>query len=113
MTAWRLARACPRCDGELRLRSRRRDNATFVACSGFPSCTFAEPFEPVLQELAERVADLEDQLAAATAPRLPAEVLGKGLRELVYRWHPDRHPAPLSPHEVCAELTALRARLAA
>ena len=114
--AFRLSAACPKCGAPLRLRRRRADGAEFLGCAAFPACAFAEEYDGYLDALADRVAELESDLADARRQQraTPASVdVARELRGLVYRWHPDRHPEPIAPHDVVAELTRLRAQVAA
>lgn len=118
----RLAVECPSCGAALRLRRRRDDAGLFLGCSRWPGCTWAEDYDLAHAALLERIGDLEaerdellDDLAASREDKNPATAidLGRELRGLIYRWHPDRHPDPVAAHEIVSELTALRARVAA
>ena len=113
----RIARDCPLCGSALRLRRRRCDSGTFLGCAAYPSCRHAEEYDHHVDELARYAAQLEADLAATRRhrcqPTPPSVDVARELRSLVFRWHPDRHPEPIPPHDVVAELTALRTRITA
>ncbi len=114
--AWRIATDCPKCGSPLRLRRRRDDGGEFLGCTSYPRCAHAEEYDPFLSAMMEQIEALERDLAAARRQQraTPAGVdVARELRGLVYRWHPDRHPEPIAPHDVVAELTRLRAQVAA
>lgn len=114
--AFRLSAECPKCCSPLRLRRRRADGGEFLGCTSYPRCAHAEEYDPFLTALMEQIEALERDLADARRqrPAAPATVdLANELRGLVYRWHPDRHRDPIAPHDVVAELTRLRSRVAA
>jgi len=117
--AWRVSSSCPTCGNELVIRTNRIDGSCFLACSAFPRCRFREGLDELISTLVERVADLEAEVAEietelraerAVAVAMPARVVAKELRDLIYRWHPDRRRDPIPPHEVVAELTRIRAQ---
>ena len=114
--AFRLATECPKCGEPLRVRRRRDDGGEFLGCSAYPRCAHAEEYDPFLTAMMEQIEALGRDLADARRqrPAAPASLdLARELRGLVYRWHPDRHPEPIAPHDVVAELTRLRAQVAA
>lgn len=82
-----FAALCPDCGAGLRIRERRRDSHRFVGCSAWPDCGFCCDLLPGPDPF-------RDEVAAA-------------LRSLVLKWHPD-HCRTLTPHQVVAELNALR-----
>lgn len=100
---------CPECRSRLVLRVNRRDGGSFVGCSTWPRCTFVEAFDEREQRLAERIAALEDALAAVPSP-IP-DVVAKELRALAAKFHPDRHHGARWAHDVCAALLELRERV--
>lgn len=107
---WRLARECPDCGRELKLRRNRTERSLFVGCSDFPRCRFAESYDEREAELLERLVELEAAIDAYAVQRsrAPADVVEKELRALIFAWHPDRQHGPLEPHAVVRELTRLR-----
>lgn len=110
--AMTLVGHCPDCGKPLRVRSNRQDGSAFVGCSSWPDCRFAAP---VLEALAEPLAELERAAKGANAEPREAEPSGANLSarilELVSDWHPDRHPEPIPSERVCAELNRLRSEV--
>lgn len=103
--AMRLSGDCPRCGQPLVRRTRRADGNAFLSCSGYPTCKFAEDFDPHVAALAEEVGKLR--------ARSPASVdLARELRSIIAAAHPDRWPAAAElAHAITARLNALRDKL--
>lgn len=113
--------SCPDCGARLRVKRRRADREPFLACSAWPRCDFAEDIDERSNRLAERIVELEDELAlaedqaAVDRVRLPASIVSKGLLEIIALAHPDRRaPHELAfAHEVTVALNRLRDSLRA
>lgn len=97
-----LTGTCPLCDGELRVRRRRADNEPFVGCVGYPACRYTADYDVVLENLHDEVKELRRSTKAA-AP----DSVRRRLRELVFRFHPDRAGASVATHDVVAALNEL------
>jgi hypothetical protein len=117
MRALHVVERCPECGAGLRVRSRHADGERFVSCGDYPRCRWAESIDARSQRLAERVAELEDELADAyltigetknAKAAAPISVVDRELKALVFRWHPDRHPKPVDSTTLVAELNRVR-----
>lgn len=98
-----LASSCPDCGmGRLRIRSRRADGRRFIGCSNYPGCGFTSDYNEEVEEL---VGDL--QLSVATSK---AELVST-LKELIFRFHPDRNHEPIDPTDLVSTLNAALAKL--
>lgn len=122
MSAMRLSGDCPKCGAALVRRTRRRDGNPFLSCSGYPACSFAEDYDPHLNEIADeleqlkaRVRVLERQARGQSAPRTSSASgidISRALRDVIAAAHPDRWPgSPELAHLVAAQLNALRSKL--
>lgn len=97
-----LTGTCPLCDRDLALRYRRSDRQPFVGCVGYPACHYTCDYDVVLERLHDEMEELRRHSKAA-AP----ESVRKRLRELVFRFHPDRAGASVATHDVVAALNEL------
>ena len=103
-----LTATCPRCLGELRLRTRHDGQGSFVGCSAYPSCTYTAPYDAVLHALGTRLAAAE---ARGHVPALSLHTLEKDLKRLMAIVHPDKwRDHPLAT-EVAKHVNAIRASL--
>jgi len=103
-----LTATCPRCRGELRLRTRHDGQGSFVGCSEYPACKYTADYDAVIHALGKRLYAAE---AREHVPALSLQSLDRDLRKLVAIVHPDRW----QDHPLATELTkavnALRAKL--
>lgn len=93
-----LTGTCPLCGGDLRVRRRRSDNEPFVGCSRYPGCHYTTDYDVALELLHD---ELERNKSGA-----PASVR-RQLRDLVFRFHPDRAGDSVSTTEVVAAINNL------
>ena len=113
MAAMRLSGSCPKCDSHLLRRKRKADGVAFLSCSAWPSCKFAEDFDPHLNKLADELRDLRSQLAdlrtEVRTSRNGASI-NKQVRQIIVYSHPDKWPESSSAlaHGVTAMLNKLR-----
>lgn len=97
-----LTGQCPLCDRELSLRRRRSDGEPFVGCTGYPACRYTCDYDVALERLHFEMEELRRNSKAA-AP----DSVRRQLRELVFRFHPDRAGGSVSTHDVVAALNEL------
>lgn len=97
-----LTRTCPLCDSILVLRHRGYDNKPFVGCVGYPACHYTCDYDVTLERLHDEMDELRRQRKTAA----PASVRRR-LRDLVFRFHPDRAGRSVSTHDVVAALNEL------
>jgi ssDNA-binding Zn-finger/Zn-ribbon topoisomerase 1 len=100
-----LTGTCPLCNRDLRVRRRRADNEPFVGCSGYPSCTYATDYDVALERLHDELERLRNGGAAPSSERRSG--MRRQLRDLVFRFHPDRAGPSVSTHDVVAALNDL------
>jgi len=70
-----LSNACPLCYGALTLRQTRDGRRYYIACSRRP-CDYTASYEPVLEQLRDRIAKLEAELEFT---RMQARVAEEGV----------------------------------
>lgn len=99
---YRLSSDCPDCGRPLVLSRRRSDAPLILRCSGF-RCAFEEDYAGALRAVAYEQPGIPLQQRREAA----GESVVSRLRDLIFRWHPDRHPSPVPSVDVTAELTAL------
>lgn len=108
---------CPDCGGRLAVRRNRRDRSAFIGCSRYPRCRYTENYCEREQRLLDRIADLQarieqqDLLDRRDEFPLGDLDLARELRQLVARFHPDRHHGAQWAHEIVVELNGLRDRV--
>lgn len=95
-----LTGKCPLCDRDLRVRRRRADNEPFVGCSGYPSCSYTTDYDVALEQL-------YDELERSKHQSGPPVSVRRQLRDLVFRFHPDRAGDSVSSTEVVAAINDL------
>jgi ssDNA-binding Zn-finger/Zn-ribbon topoisomerase 1 len=105
---------CPYCDGKLRKRFRRADNAPFVGCTGYPDCRYTCDYDEVLQAVIREARKTATSNGADpnvndfSKRRESGAVTVRDIRALLAWAHPDRHSAgPVDAHELGVRLTAL------
>ena len=106
-----VSRSCPQCGGRLRIRTNRREKNQFLGCSKYPECKFTEEINAALQNIGERLFQLEEEMRVLRASRPnshQASSSSDDLRDLLFRFHPDRNPSGLSAHDVVTALNELR-----
>lgn len=112
--------SCPQCSKPLLVRKRKVDNEPFVSCSGFPKCRFATdynaPINEPLKQAEREIAVLKERNArlitkAAKAPKRDGWSAAALVRELLYRFHPDRRAGAITPHELACTLNEMKQRL--
>lgn len=91
---YRLASDCPECGRPLVLSRRRSDAGRILRCSAF-RCAFVEDYAGALRAIGKEQAN-------AGVDAIEARVVA-----LIFRFHPDRHPAAVASVDVTAELVAL------
>jgi ssDNA-binding Zn-finger/Zn-ribbon topoisomerase 1 len=84
--AYAVTASCPSCGGALIVRT-RRDGSHFIGCTTYPKCTYITEYDPVLQELRNRITRAEAEnalLRLQTKPTPPADLISRGVidREL-------------------------------
>ncbi len=106
----RVTRQCPKCRRRLAVRENRKRASFFIGCSGYPKCKFTEAFSFLVQELGERIVELERERTETTSHIKDAisEPLERELLQLIFRFHPDRHFDDPLAHEITSELTRVR-----
>jgi ssDNA-binding Zn-finger/Zn-ribbon topoisomerase 1 len=123
MRAVLVYRECPKCGARLSLRRQRATGNAFLGCTKYPACKFTENVDVTMQDMASRMAGLEDEVKqlridvqqmkrggnASSPPR--ATDVSRLLRDLIFRFHPDRNPAGLDAGAVVAELNLLRGKV--
>lgn len=108
---------CADCGGDMVLRNSPKTGGKFLGCSGYPSCRFTVSYDETLADLGRTIRDLRTELQEVYG-RVNASGNGKTVaalekidgkaRDFVARWHPDKHPQPVSATEVCAALNWIR-----
>ena len=96
-------------------RSNRSTREEFLGCTDYPNCDHTEPFHGAAQALAERVAELEQQVSEKPGDHRPVwsddglrESLGERVKSLIFQFHPERRGEHVSANEVVAALNQLR-----
>ncbi len=114
--AYAISTMCPDCGRSLAIRKRNRDGESFVSCTGFPSCKYAGSIDETLDRMQGRIdriisrsKKLEDEMNKLRFAQDPRSGLENILRDLIFKFHPDRNPAKLEPGNVVRELIAVRA----
>lgn len=95
-----LTGTCPLCNRDLRVRRRRADNEPFIGCSGYPACTYTTDYDVALEQLHDELEQLRGGSGKSNGVR-------RQLRDLVFRFHPDRAGCSVSTHDVVAALNDL------
>ena len=118
MTLLAIIPTCFECGSRLRLRENRSTGEKFLGCSAYPCCKATEPYRPLEQELARQIVELEEALAdsqskalrlpGASANGLSTDDVSKRLKDLIFRFHPDRNPGGVDGDAITRELIALR-----
>ncbi len=105
-----VIRRCPECGERLTVRENRRRSNLFIGCSRYPKCTFTESFSVLVQKLGKRIVELERKRTEATSHSRDVLLapLVRELRQLIFRFHPDRHFDDRLAHEITSELTRVR-----
>jgi len=101
-----LTGTCPLCESRLHVRNRRSDGAPFIGCTSYPACCYTSDYDVTLEHLNDEIDDLRRQLDKKEKGETPA-TLRKQLRDLVFRFHPDRAGDTLAAHDVAAALNRL------
>jgi ssDNA-binding Zn-finger/Zn-ribbon topoisomerase 1 len=102
-----LTGTCPLCSRDLRVRRRRADNEPFVGCSGYPNCSYTTDYDVALEQLHDELEQLHDELERVRGHSSAPASVHRQLRDLVFRFHPDRAGAAVSTTEVVAALNDL------
>ena len=112
MSHYAIVPTCFECGSRLKLRENRATGHQFLGCSSYPACKATEPYEPLEQELARQIVELEGALAASQGQAAPNGLVvvdvSKRLKELIYQFHADRNPGGVDGDAITRELIALR-----
>ena len=113
--AFTIADHCPECGCVLKVRRNRADGNNFIGCSGYPTCRFATGLDVTLEDLAYRMDLLEkenDRMSRSGSNGSgPSAEVRAIIKNLIFRFHPDRNDGAIPPSEVTAALTDALGRL--
>jgi len=85
---------CPQCGGMLRVKRRRADNARFISCARYPSCHYATDYDWATQSLNANQVDFSPMI-----------------KDLIFKYHPDRRSENVDPSEITADLNNVFAEM--